>query len=103
MAGLLRRLTGRGAAAVAGEPPGTLELRGNGTRVVLVPALGGRITALEIGGREWLRAGGIVDERFPSRLPFADAAAASGAEPPPSEPSSPDDAAAQHAEVHVET
>ena len=87
---------------MTGEPPGTLELRGNGTRVVLVPALGGRITALEIGGREWLRAGGIVDERFPSRAPFT-GATPDGADPAASEPAPTDDAAAQHAEVHVET
>lgn len=33
---------------------GSAELRAGTTRVVLVPALGGKIVSLEIGGREWL-------------------------------------------------
>lgn len=33
---------------------GSAELRAGTTRVVVVPALGGKIVSLEIGGREWL-------------------------------------------------
>lgn len=33
---------------------GTVELHGGGSRVVLVPTLGGRLTMLESGGRQWL-------------------------------------------------
>jgi len=33
---------------------GSAELRAGATRVVVVPALGGKIVGLEIGGREWL-------------------------------------------------
>ncbi len=33
---------------------GTVEVRGGGSRLVCIPALGGRITEMEIGGRQWL-------------------------------------------------
>lgn len=33
---------------------GFAELHGGGTRVAIVPALGGKIAAMEIGGRQWL-------------------------------------------------
>lgn len=33
---------------------GSAELRAGATRVVVVPALGGKIVALELGGRDWL-------------------------------------------------
>ncbi|HUF28898.1 MAG TPA: hypothetical protein VMM18_18095 [Gemmatimonadaceae bacterium] len=36
------------------EPPGTAELRAGDSRVVIVPALGARIVALELAGRQWL-------------------------------------------------
>ncbi|GMV09561.1 MAG TPA: hypothetical protein PKC83_09750 [Gemmatimonadaceae bacterium] len=39
---------------------GYLELRGGGTRVVLVPSLGGKITELFMGGREWLWTSDVV-------------------------------------------
>ena len=51
MAPLLRRRA-RGDANT--ERPGTAELRGGGSRVVIVPALGGKISALELAGRQWL-------------------------------------------------
>lgn len=58
MAGFLGRLTGRRASAPsAGGVPGEVELQAAGARVVIVPSLGGRITALELGGRQWLAAG----------------------------------------------
>jgi galactose mutarotase-like enzyme len=36
------------------EDFGFAELRGGGARVVIVPALGGKIAQLELGGRQWL-------------------------------------------------
>lgn len=43
------------APAAATEPAfGSAELRAGNARVVIVPALGGRIVSLELGGREWL-------------------------------------------------
>lgn len=39
---------------------GYLELRGGTSRVVVVPSLGGKITELEIGGRQWLWSSDVV-------------------------------------------
>lgn len=39
---------------------GYVELHGGGTRVVLVPSLGGKITELFMGGREWLWTSDVV-------------------------------------------
>lgn len=100
MAGILRRLTRRGSPAEPAEAPGTLELRGNGTRVVIVPELGARITALEIGGRQWLRPGGSVEESFQTPATATPAAVAptdAGTAAERDEPSM------QRAEVRVET
>ncbi len=36
------------------DSPGFAELNGGGSRVVLLPALGGRIRDLTVGGRQWL-------------------------------------------------
>ena len=36
------------------EDFGFAELRAGGSRVVIVPALGGKIAQMELGGREWL-------------------------------------------------
>jgi galactose mutarotase-like enzyme len=36
------------------KPFGSAELRAGETRVVIAPALGGKITTLEMGGRDWL-------------------------------------------------
>ena len=36
------------------EDFGFAELRGGGSRVVIVPALGGKIAQMELGGRQWL-------------------------------------------------
>jgi len=45
----------RPAAPVARlEDFGFAELRGGGSRVLIVPALGGKIAHLELGGRQWL-------------------------------------------------
>jgi galactose mutarotase-like enzyme len=52
---LLSRLTGRRERLLdASDRPGEIELQAAGVRVVIVPAWGGRITALELGGRQWL-------------------------------------------------
>jgi hypothetical protein len=45
-------------------PPGIVELSSDGARVAFVPAQGGRIIGLELGGRQWLTdgdRGGIVE------------------------------------------
>jgi len=42
------------APAGPAASPGSVELRSGETKVVIVPALGGKITSLEIAGREWL-------------------------------------------------
>ncbi|MFN2398884.1 MAG: hypothetical protein ABR543_09650 [Gemmatimonadaceae bacterium] len=34
--------------------PGTVELRGEAARVVIMPSVGGKISELELGGRQWL-------------------------------------------------
>jgi galactose mutarotase-like enzyme len=49
-------------------PPGIVELSSENARVAFVPAFGGRIIALDLGGRQWLAdgdRGGIV-ECFPT-------------------------------------
>ena len=48
-----------GRSRAAAPPPrledfGFVELRGGGSRVVIVPALGGKIAQFELGGRQWL-------------------------------------------------
>lgn len=55
MTDLLRRLSRR-APRPAGEAQGFgfAELQGGGARVVIVPALGGKIAAMQLAGREWL-------------------------------------------------
>ncbi|HEX2780353.1 MAG TPA: hypothetical protein VHM30_12695 [Gemmatimonadaceae bacterium] len=58
MASILQRLKGRRAAVEQGsDGPGEIELQAAGVRVVIVPAQGGRITTLELGGRQWLAQG----------------------------------------------
>lgn len=47
----------RQAADPAGQGAAEIELLASGVRVVIVPELGGRITALELGGRQWLTVG----------------------------------------------
>ena len=103
MAGILRRLTRRGTPSEPAEAPGTLELRGNGTRVVLVPALGARITTLEVGGRQWLRAGGALEEHFEASAATPPRPATPGESADAATVESSDDPSAQRAEVRVET
>ncbi len=65
------------APTTAARPAyGTVELHGGDARVVMMPALGGRITELDAGGRQWLLAppvahggplpsdGGAYEDRF---------------------------------------
>jgi len=54
-------------ASVA-TPPGIVELSSDNARVAFVPALGGRIIALDLGGRQWLADGdrGGITECFPT-------------------------------------
>ena len=49
-------------------PPGIVELSSDNARVAFVPALGGRIIALDLGGRQWLADGdrGGLAECFPT-------------------------------------
>lgn len=49
-------------------PPGIVELSSENARVAFVPALGGRIIALDLGGRQWLADGdrGGITECFPT-------------------------------------
>lgn len=56
--------------AVAGPPEdlGYAELHGGGSRVVVVPALGGKITAMELAGRQWL----WTNDQVPARTPTDD-------------------------------
>jgi galactose mutarotase-like enzyme len=61
-------LFGRSRSATA--PPrledfGFAELRGGGSRVLIVPALGGKIAHLELGGRQWLWTSDVTPYRPP--------------------------------------
>ena len=49
-------------------PPGIVELSSENARVAFVPAMGGRIIALDLGGRQWLTDGdrGGITECFPT-------------------------------------
>lgn len=47
------------------EDFGFAELRGGGSRVVIVPALGGKIAQLELGGRQWLWTSDVIPYALP--------------------------------------
>ena len=49
-------------------PPGIVELSSDNARVAFIPAQGGRIIGLELGGRQWLTEGdrGGITECFPT-------------------------------------
>src|SRR5689334_4133149 len=47
------------------EEFGFAELRGGGSRVVIVPALGGKIAQLEMGGRQWLWTSDVIPYGVP--------------------------------------
>lgn len=44
---------------------GSAELRAGDSRVVIVPALGGKIISLELGGREWLWTSDVIPRQVP--------------------------------------
>ena len=54
--------------ATVATPPGIVELSSENARVAFVPAQGGRVIALELGGRQWLAEGerGGITECFPT-------------------------------------
>lgn len=59
-----------GRSRAAAPPPrledfGFVELRGGGSRVVIVPALGGKIAQLELGGRQWLWTSDVTPYALP--------------------------------------
>ena len=54
---------------------GIVELRGGGARVALAPALGGRIVALELAGRQWL----WINPDLPFRDPATEGTGSGGA------------------------
>ena len=57
---------GRSAAPSARvEDFGFAELRGGGSRVSIVPALGGKIVHLELGGRQWLWSSDVLPYAVP--------------------------------------
>ena len=47
------------------EDFGFVELRGGGSRAVIVPALGGKIAQLEMGGRQWLWTSDVLPYSMP--------------------------------------
>lgn len=59
-----------GRSRAAAPPPrledfGFVELRGGGSRVVIVPALGGKIALFELGGRQWLWTSDVTPYSLP--------------------------------------
>jgi len=59
-----------GRSRVAAAPPraedfGYVELRGGSSRVLIVPALGGKIAQLELGGRQWLWTNDVTPYTLP--------------------------------------
>lgn len=55
---------------------GYVELRGGGSRVVVIPALGGKIAEMELAGRQWLWTSDVI----PYVLPGADSSYAESAD-----------------------
>ncbi len=47
------------------EDFGFAELRGGGSRVMIVPSLGGKIAQMELGGRQWLWTSDVVRYALP--------------------------------------
>src|SRR5919107_4707120 len=44
---------------------GAAELHGGGSRVSIIPALGGKIASMELGGRQWLWTSEVIQHRIP--------------------------------------
>lgn len=53
------------AQPVRVEDLGFAELRGGGSRVVIVPSLGGKIAEMELGGRQWLWRSDVIPYAMP--------------------------------------
>jgi hypothetical protein len=47
------------------EDFGFAELRGGGSRVLIVPALGGKIAQMELGGHQWLWTSDVTPYSLP--------------------------------------
>src|SRR5687768_17319680 len=47
------------------EDFGFAELRGGGSRVLIVPTLGGKIAQMELGGRQWLWQSDVIPYSVP--------------------------------------
>ena len=60
------------------EDFGFAELRGGGSRVLVVPALGGKIAQLEMGGRQWLWASDVTPYGLPDENAAYDETADTG-------------------------
>ncbi|MEP6690318.1 MAG: hypothetical protein ABJD07_04125 [Gemmatimonadaceae bacterium] len=52
-------------AEAAADPLSSVELRAGGSRVVILPALGGKISEMEIAGRDWLWKSDTIPFRRP--------------------------------------
>ncbi len=64
----LARLFGstRSRVSTLAEPLGSVELRGESTRVVILPALGGKISVMELAGRDWLWKSDVMPFALPT-------------------------------------
>jgi hypothetical protein len=51
--------------AVARAMFGSAELRAGTTKVVIIPALGGKIASMEMAGREWLWTSDVISQQTP--------------------------------------
>ena len=52
-------------AAAAHTVFGSAELRAGTTKVVIIPALGGKIASMEMAGREWLWTSDVIAHQAP--------------------------------------
>ncbi len=62
----------RKSSVVAAPALGTIELNGGGSTVTIVPALGGKISAMTIGGRQWLWKSESIADAVPDERARAD-------------------------------
>jgi galactose mutarotase-like enzyme len=62
----------RKSSASTAPALGTVELNGGGSKVVMVPALGGKISALHVGGRQWLWTSATMPYALPDERAQAD-------------------------------
>lgn len=65
----VRRVFGAREPAVRPVDFGYADLRGGDSRIAVVPRLGGRISALELGGREWLSTQRVMSAPDAGALP----------------------------------